>query len=193
MARTKTVPGVTRHPEGSHYRWDGRETFGAHHQLVTMAERPSAAEVRAFRGAPHGEAVRLALLVDGPVLLLCWRSAGWPWSEAPYSWHVQAAATHLGALGVPSTEPLPPGTGARFDLVLVDASNGKVAGLRQTTLPGPFATRLHRAIVAQSEAPWDARAYDARLAHLLARPTDELARRAQATCTIGEGGGGPAS
>jgi hypothetical protein len=45
-------------------------------------------ETRAFGGGPYGEAVRLSLMVDGPVLLLLWRPThSWPRGAAPFNWH----------------------------------------------------------------------------------------------------------
>lgn len=167
--------GVTRYPEGSVYAWDPRQV-PSHHRLMVFAERPSAAE-RAGFGA--GARMELALVVDGPALVLLWRADGWPWSDSPYTWHLQRCE------GVPSIEPIPEGAGVPLDAWLVDASSGRVSALRRVAMPGAFALDLHRAIVAQAAAPWSEAAYDATLRRLNAEPCEALVARASARCVMG--------
>lgn len=177
-------PRVTRWPEASFYAWDPRHEPGAHHRLVVFAERPTAAESAAFRGG--GPRVELALVAEGPAVALLWRAEGWPWSEAPFSWHLQTNG--LDPAPMPSVDPLPPGAGVPIDLLLVDASTGRLAAARKVAMPGAFALELHYAIGEQALVPhgeWDCAACDAAVKALAAEPCEALARRAAARCTVG--------
>lgn len=159
--------------EGSHYAWDPvRHAGAAHHRLVVVARSPTQTERAAFRAAARWT---LALLVEGPVVLLLWRAAGWPWSEAPYSWHAQGLAPWT----VPDTaDPGPPGR-VPFDCLLVDAATGQgVAAVRHAVPWAPLVRALHTAIAAQARGPRDPAAYDATLARLLAESSSALAARA---------------
>ena len=180
------APGVTRFPEVSHYAWDPiGHAPNAHHRLVAFAERPTPQELVAFRA---GGRLDLALLVEGPVLALLWTGAGWTWGEAPYSWHLQAAAHRKagrGDIGAPSSEDFPDGAGVPLDAWLVDAATGRIAAMRRVAMPGPFARELHRAIAAQAGSLWDADVYDRRLARLVAEPMLSLVARAEARCSVG--------
>lgn len=172
-------PGVPRWPELSHYAWDPAHAPASHHRLTVFAASPTARERVAFRS---GGRLELALIVDGPVILLLWTGAGWPWSDAPYSWHLQAARAPL---GVPDTSPVPTGAGVPMDAILVDAATGLVAAIRTMAMPGSYATALHRAIYDQAALTWDPRAYDARVQSLAAEPCETLVTRATARCAVG--------
>ncbi len=182
------APGITRFPEGSHYAWDPIGfASSAHHRLVVFAERPTPRELTAFRS---GGRVELALLVEGPAVVLLWSGAGWPWSDAPYTWHLQAEGHRKagrGEMGVPSTAPIPEGAGAPLDMILVDAASGILRAIRRVAMPGPFVLALHHAIAAQAAAPWDAPTYDATLARLAEEDPLALVHRAAESCTIGGG------
>lgn len=182
------APGITSYPEASHYAWDpiGHEPQ-AHHRLLMFATRPTPAELVAFR--PGGR-VELALVVEGPAIVLLWSGAGWPWSDAPYAWHLQAEGHRKagrGEMGAPSTAPIPEGAGVPLDMLLVDASTGILRAIRRVAMPGHFALALHHAIAAQAEAPWGARAYDAALARLSSTDPVRLAQGASARCIVGGG------
>lgn len=174
-------------PEATHYAWDPRHEPAAHHRLVVMAARPTAAERAAFKA---GGTAEFAFAVEGPVLLFFWRAEGWPWSEAPYAWQLQRTD------GVPSTADIGDATGVMLDMILVDAATGLVAAMRRVALPGRFGRALHEAIVAQSQAEgWSEPAYDGALRRLMARPTSDLVARAHADhrCIVGAGSGAPPS
>lgn len=171
-------------PEGSHYAWDPRAD-GAHHRLTVFAARPSTTERLAFES---GGRVELGLVVDGPAIVLLWAGAGWGgWSDATYSWHLQAKAPGRGELGVPDTAALSDAVGVPLDMILVDGSDGRIVRMRKVAMPGSFATALHKAIAAQAAAPWDVRAFDARIAAHSRMSLQELTKRASATCTLGSG------
>lgn len=178
--------GVTTWPEASHYAWDPAHGPAAYHRLVVFAARPTARELVAFRS---GGRLELALLAEGPAVVLLWSGAGWPWSDAPYSWHLQAAKRPAGAgpLGVPDMTAVPPGAGVPLDAILVDAASGWVAAIRRVAMPGDFAVGLHRAIAAQAAAPWDERAYDATLGRLSGESCEALIARASSRCQVGGG------
>lgn len=176
------TPGLA---EGSHYAWDPRhKPFAAgvepsHHRLVVIARSPTQTERAAFRAAARWT---FAVLVEGPVCLLLWRAAGWPWSEAPYSWHAQGLPPGT----VPDVaDPGPPGR-VPFDCLLVDAATGRtVAAVRHAVPWAPVVRALHTAIAAQASSPWDPAAYDATLAQLLEQPSADLAARAPVQVEFG--------
>lgn len=172
---------IPSYPEGSIYAWDSRHG-GSHHRLVAFAASPTASERIAFAS---GGALEFALLVDQPSIVLLWRGDGWPWSDAPYSWHLQAAGHPEVPIGAPDTTPVPAGKGVPLDAILVDASSGVVVCLRRVAMPGDFASAIHRAIEAQVDAPWDPRAYDAAVKAIAAEDCDVLVRRASARCRVG--------
>lgn len=170
--------GITRWPESIHYNWDPVGHAPApHHALTVLAERPATDELRAFR---RGTPLELALLVDAPAIVLLWRGGGWPWSDAPFAWHLLPPERQV----LPDTE-IPDTAGVPLGMVLVDAATGRVAGLRQVAMPALFARALHQAIWDQAQAPWDQAAYDARVAELAAVPCEELVARATARCRVG--------
>jgi hypothetical protein len=122
-----------------------------------------------------------ALVVDPPVLMLCYRLGdGIHWSDAPFSWHrVPADQRAL----PPDTEPV---QRALLHAVLIDANNGIIRAMRAMSLSPSFTAALHRAIRAQAAIPWEPRAYDATLALLQRRTSAELAEGAEVKCRGGE-------
>jgi hypothetical protein len=180
LAIDQPFPGLQRGtPDGSHYSFDA-----SGHTLLVVADRPSSEERAAFRGGALGD---VAVLVDGPVILLCWRlgggARGWsfPWSEAPYSWHLVPEASRVVP---PAGDALAPGSRALLQLVLAD-ERGVVRGLRTATLSPEVTAALHGAIAAQAAAPWDPRAYDAHLQRLMGAESATLAARATVRCALG--------
>lgn len=111
-----------------------------------------------------GGRAAFGLAVVGPVIFFLYRfDPACPWSDAPYSIHL-----------VPEEERALPGpalaSGAQtaqhalLNVVLVEATNGIVRGLRAITFSPRLTTALHLAIRDQLAAPWSAAAYDAALA-----------------------------
>lgn len=164
-----------------HYAWSPAHEPHAHHRLTVSASSPSAAEAAAFRAAARWE---LALLIDGPAIVLLWRTPAHPWSEAPYSWHLQGTGS------VPSTAH-PGGSGlVPIDCLLIDsATRRQVSGVRHA-VPWSLMGPLHAAIAAQAAAPWSEAEYDATLSRLSAEPCEALVARAQHRCAVGGGRGG---
>lgn len=161
-------PNITSYPEMTHYAWDPRNSV--HHAFKVFAARPSGAEQTAFK---RGGRLELAFFVEGPVILLLWSGAGWPWSDASYNWHLQRITE------CPSVDPLPPGAGVPIEFMLVDAADGRVVAMRHVAMPGAFALELQKAIASQVDQPFDAREYDAVLQRLMAHQTNALVARAQ--------------
>ncbi|MBI5549321.1 MAG: hypothetical protein HY901_36005 [Deltaproteobacteria bacterium] len=151
---------------------------GGQHELVLFLRQPSPQEVQAAR---TGRA-DFALVVEPPVLLLCYRfSCGGPWSDAPFSWHLVPASER-------ATPPDPTGEErATLQVVLVDAATGLVQALRLLSFAPPFTAALHRAIRAQALIPWEPRAFDATLSKLYSTGApDQLAERSEVRCRGGE-------
>lgn len=150
-------PARTRWPEGSQYTCRAGE-----HELLLLWPSPRAAEVRGVRSG----AVEIAVLVEPPVIALCYRIAdACDWSDAPYSIHLvpepEREPPHQDALAAESR--------ALLRVVLVDAMTGIVRAIRAVTLSPEVTRGLHEAIARQLVAPWDPSAYDAALASLYAR------------------------
>lgn len=172
--------------EGSHYAWDPRhKPFArgiepAHHRLTVFARSPSQTERAAFRAAARWT---FALAVQGPAVVLLWRAAGWPWSDAPFAWQLQ----DLPPGTVPDVgDPGPDGAKVPIDCLLVDAATGQTVGAVRHAVPwDPLVRELHRAIAAQAAAPWDRGAYDAALASLPS--SEDLVRAAIAQAEAGGG------
>lgn len=174
-------PRLGRWPEATHYGWDPGHAPAPMHALTVFAERPTPAERTAFS---RGGRVELALVVSSPAIALLWRGAGWPrWSDGHFSWH----ALPVERRALPSVGDIADGTGVPLQMVLVDAADGIVRAIRVVAMPGTFARELHRAIVAQAEAPYDAAAYDAEVRRITDADLDALARDAVARCTLGGG------
>lgn len=155
------------------------------HQLLVLADRPNATERAAFRAGALGD---VAVLVDGPAVVLCWRLGGgasgwvWPWSDAPYTWHLVPADRRTLP---PADDEHSPATRALLQVVLVDTSDATVRGLRTATLSPEVTAALHRGILGQASAPWDPRVYDAHVARLAREESATLAARAQVRCALG--------
>lgn len=170
-------PGL---PDVSLYTYD----VGGH-QLLVLADRPNARERGAFRAGSLGD---VAVLIDGPAVVLCWRLGGgadgwlWPWSEAPYAWHLTPPERRAMP---PAEDEHAPATRAVLHIVLVDTADATVRGLRLATLSPEVTAALHRGITAQAAAPWDLRAYDAHIARMMREESSALAARAQARCALG--------
>lgn len=191
MTTTTTINTYTKLRSGE---WGVRVTTGpvAQGDQVTVSKKDgSTARETIARVVWTGEGVSLCEIERGVVLLL-WRSLGWPWSDAPYSWHRQTRGAD--PVPVPSVEALPPGAGVPLDMLLVDAATGRLAAMRKVAMPGAFALELHHAIGEQALTPhaaWGGRAYDAAVADLAAEPAEVLAARAAHRCTIGSAPGRP--
>jgi hypothetical protein len=93
----------------------------------------------------RGEA-EFALIVEHPLLLLAYRFGKTrPWSEIPYSWHMQPARSRI----VPSYEPSRE-TRALLWITLVGAEDGLIHAQRGLTLAPDFTRVLQNAIRAQA-------------------------------------------
>lgn len=165
------IEGRSSWPEASEYNYAANG-----HELRLFWPSPSDAETAAVRGGR----MDLAILVRQPVILLLYRITGaCGWSDAPYSWHL-VPESHRDLPDEPK-----PDERALLQIVLIDASTGIVRAIRATTLTPHATNALHRAIRAQSAAPWDAGDYDAALQQLQQRSCDDLAAAAQVTMRAG--------
>ena len=87
-----------------------------------------------------------ALIVDLPVIVLAYRfGESIPWSDLPYSWHLQPLSWRV----VPSLDQSPE-TRVLLWISLVDADDGIIQAQRGMTLSPAFTLALHQAIRAQA-------------------------------------------
>jgi hypothetical protein len=136
---------------------DARYTFaGGEHCLTLAVPDP----------APPSGPVALAVVVEGPVLLLVARLGGeHAWRPAAFSWHLLPPGRR-----VEPAWPLPPGAGVPLRLRLVSAATGAALAERRLDLPPGFATVLHAAIRHQARQPAPTvTAFDRAVDRLLAR------------------------
>lgn len=176
-------PRRTSWPETPHLRI----VSGAPVELVLFLNRPTAAEVAAVRTGT----ARFAWVDADHAALLCYRlDPGIPWSDVPYSPHLEQPGD---AAGIDD-----PTRHTAVTVILVDATTGVVRAIRLVTWPPRFAAAVAETLVRLAAAPFAAAAHDATIAGLYRRypDTDVLVRkRADVTCTGGTGeaaaGGGP--
>ena len=97
-----------------------------------------------------GEA-EFALIVEHPVLVLAFRFGdSIPWSDVPFSWHMQPAHCRV----TPPVESSPE-TRALLWITLVGSDDGIIHAQRGMTLAPAFTRTLHDAIHAQASTPFD--------------------------------------
>lgn len=169
-------PKVKSWPEGIEYNWRG----GAH-ELRVMFRNWSRKELTAWRR----KELELALYVKQPMILLLTRPQGGAWSDSPYFYH-RVPADQRGL--PPRVEELSEDQTAPIQLILIEATNGLILGLRRVHPPREFMTTLHDAIREQAEHHPSLMAFDGLLLHLFQRyDSAALAERAVARCKVGRG------
>lgn len=143
--------------EGQEYNYRAGQ-----HEMRFFWRSPRAAEVREFKQG----ACEFALVVQQPVILLLFRigNAAPDWSDAPYSIHLVSEAERVVPPPAQMAEPH-----AVLVIHLVDAATGILRVNRVVTWSPAFTAAMHLAIREQSALPWDAAAYDRKLAALYAR------------------------
>jgi hypothetical protein len=92
-----------------------------------------------------------AILVEHPVIVLAYRfGQSLPWSDVPYSWHLQHEDWRL----IPSLDRSPEAR-ALLWITLVDADDGLIRAQRGVALSPPFTRALHSAIREQAMNSFD--------------------------------------
>lgn len=147
--------------------------------LILMIANPTEIEVEAVRsGVP-----RFAWIDAPNVALLAWTfDPGIPWTDAPYSPHLEQAGDIPGIEG-------PAGSPAAIAVVLVDADTGVVRAVREITWPDDFAAVVRASIARMASAPFDMNATDAAMAELYITYPDTaelVAMKATVTCDGGQ-------
>lgn len=147
--------------------------------LALMIASPTEAEVEAVRsGLP-----RFAWIDGSNVALLAWAFApGVPWSDAPYSPHLEQPGD------MPGIAPAA-GNSAPVTVVLVDADTGLVRAVRDTAWPHDFTAVVRDSVARMAAAPLDMNAMDAAMAKLYITYPDTaelVAMKATATCDGGQ-------
>jgi hypothetical protein len=125
-------------------------------------------EVRVFYKniRPHERAAIIArpfeigYKVVGPVIFFLIKfGTDADWSDCPYSWHlVRLHPDLVSEATIPPT--LTGNQAALLTIVLVEATNGKIAGLRVVTMPVDFSRGLHDAINVQANTEWSPSIFD---------------------------------
>lgn len=150
---------------------------GIHLALVT--ENPTETEVAAVRSG----VARFAWIDASNVALLAWTfDPGIPWSDVPYSPHLERPGDMPGIRSAPHRP-------AAVTVVLVDADTGLVRAVRETTWPHEFAAVVHNSVAEMAAAPADMNAIDAAMASLYITYPDTaelVAMKAAATCIGGK-------
>jgi hypothetical protein len=124
-------------PEGAVYRYDRRG-----HELLRIVRQVDAGLAAAVAGEP----VEIALLIDGPLVVVCSKIGGaLPWAGASYHWQRVRNSDRI----MPATADATV-VGSRLDLLLLEAMGGRVRAIRPLTLPVEFTRVLHEAILDQA-------------------------------------------
>lgn len=153
------LPGRTRWPEITQFR-----LAAGQYSLTLFMASPTAAEKRDLKSGLS----QFVLFTEGDLLILLFRFGLQPWSDAPFSWHMEPEAERLPppALTTPESRILLPVT-------LVDAATGLIAVLRAVTWSPDFSRTVEAAIRDQIARPWPGQAsYDRQLADLYRRFPD---------------------
>jgi len=138
----KPLPGARPpYPEGGEFNLldDGPE-------LKLRYARLSKEEVRVLR---RGEC-EFALVTDGPIVFFLYRfGRAFPWSDAPYSWHLVPADRRPDPTVFTSAEQR-----HLLQVIAYDAADATVYALRAVSLSPEFSRALAQAVLTQSAAPW---------------------------------------
>jgi hypothetical protein len=120
---------------------------------------PGGHELTLFRSGIHegvisevrrGEA-ELALIVEPPLIVLTYRfGTSIPWSDVPYSWHLQPVSWRV----IPTVDPSPEAR-ALLWITLVSTEDGLIHAQRGVTLSPSFTRILHGAIRTQAMMAFD--------------------------------------
>jgi hypothetical protein len=162
-------------PEGAVYQYRG-----GGHELLLFLESPTAAEIEDVRRGP----VEFALLVVPPTIVFCYRFAGIPWSDSPYTIHLVPVEERLGV-----DDPVLEESRALLTVILVDAGDGVIRALRVISFSADFTDALRQAIREQAGAPWLRKAvYDQAIERIYRQyPSSErFVAAATARCRGGE-------
>lgn len=144
-------------------------------ELTMFMSRPRPEEIAAVRA---GRA-EFAWVTCPHAGMLCFRLGTLPWWDAPYEAH---------KAGTPGwAEAVVPGMHHLLAITLVDADDGITRALRPVTWPPHFTGAVRDAVAGHLAAPRDDSAARAELTALWDSGTSEqVMRRAQATCTGGQ-------
>lgn len=136
------IEGRRDWPEESIYRYDR-----GGHELIRVVRVVKAAVAAAVVGDP----VELALVIDGPLVIVCSKvGEALPWAGASFHWHrVRRSERILPPSGADTS------TGSRIDLKLMMARGGRVRATRPLTIPVDFSRVLHEAILEQARFTYD--------------------------------------
>jgi hypothetical protein len=135
--------GRTRWPDG------GQFTFSPGGFELTLFHSDLRDEV--VHEVRRGE-VELALIVELPLIVVTYRfGQSIPWSDVPYSWHLQPMTWRI----IPELEPSLQ-TRALLWITLVGANDGIIHAQRGVTLSPAFTRSLHDAIRTQALTAFDA-------------------------------------
>lgn len=169
--------GKTAYPEMMVYQYEP-----AGHVLRLFIRTPSTSEIEAVTEGP----ARFGLFLEGDVIFILFRFDTLTGrkcliGEAPYSWHLVKGERTLPDLD------FEPDIGAMLSVILINAENGRVAGLRVLAFAHKFSKRLHRAIHDQAGQPFDEANYDRQVRTAFnRRSSKDMWRMCEVTCKAGE-------
>jgi len=142
LATFPSIDGRGDLPEGAAYRYDRKG-----HELFRIVRGVDARLATAVADGP----VEIALLIDGPLIVVCSKVAGaLPWAGASFHWHRVRNSDRV----LPTTAAATV-AGDRLELVLLEAIGGRVRATRSLELPVEFTRVLHEAILDQARYTYD--------------------------------------
>lgn len=133
------IDGITRYDEIPQYDCRG----GSHWLIMPLANIQRIEQEAITTGTAH-----FAFTTIGDVLIFQYRfGTAVAWSDCAYNWYL-----------IPEEQrqlPIDPGDDGRvlLSVILIEATNGLVAGLRLVTLSTTFATELRQALLLQANRP----------------------------------------
>lgn len=172
LAIGEPFPGPgERLPEGTHYNFDA-----SGHWLHYLYRNPTKTEIQSLQ---NGEA-EFGLYVQEPVVFLLHRFGQMLWNDSPYSWWlVSEEARKVPTFG--------DGLHALLKVVMVDIENRLVVALRALTFSPEFTEKLHLAILAQIQRPWNRNEYEKAVREIYNEfSTVDLVAKAEVFCKGGE-------
>lgn len=166
----ESAPFLAGLPEGCFFECDGSGLV-----LIYNFFHPSQKEIEAFKADVPGE-VRFVRV--GGVLFILSKLGTLEWMDSPYA--VQLSRNI-------SFPEIPQGQGYSLLLILADAANSKIMGLRYVGLGTKFSEQLHDEVMADINVPIVKPMYDAKVQQLYARyTTKDLVKLSKTRYKIGE-------
>ncbi len=173
--------GQLYHPNKTHFEENAEYNCRSGvHEIRLFLRHPKPIEVQQVK---QGEA-SFALVVQEPVILLVWKFGSLPYSDGSYAW----ARVPEGERTLPKApEEMTPQERQTVTTFLINADNGILLAIRQTSFSPSFTQALHQAIREQAANPFDQVVFDRKLRMLYSQHDSRgLLHLAIARCKGGE-------